>query len=275
MADVLIPPDPQILNYNLTRVLKMPALKLPASYLVIDTETTGFSHADDYIWQVGMYPVTDGVPECDYSQGKCAYWLKLDSDKLRKAKFEISRRRALALGVPLDRDSLDELCKSPDKAWKAAEDEFIAEVQTKGEDPATVLDTVHNLVKTFVTELRAPIVGQNCVKFDIPFLEFKWTQYGMPLKFPDETIFDTGMLIKAAVIKKCIGPTETNRAFFARIGREYAKGVYYALERFCMPYWHLPERYNLDVSKAHDAGFDAYVTSLVLRELINESLRTP
>lgn len=261
MAERLRAPDTAILAYNLRRLLGA-NMRLPENMFVFDLETTALQPTQGVIWQFGYYATSDGKVSGNPSGN--AIYLKHPADVIRGAKYEIGRRRAVALGVEPTRDEI----MVKDAAYKQAEDEFIAEIESKGQEPSDVIKTVLDTIKT-VHENGAVLVAHNGCAFDIPWLIYNAKRYGLAYEWPDEQLLDTGMQIKTAIIGKRILPTQTYRQFYTKIGETFAKGAYFALERFCEPFFKLKEVYGIDMSKAHDAGFDAVVTNLVARELVD------
>ena len=72
------------------------------------------------------------------------------------------------------------------------------------------------------------------VNFDSKFVNWEWRMRDQEFRFPMQGIIDTGMLIKAAVLNRLATPTESIGRFYTRISGIRAKGVYYAIERFCI-----------------------------------------
>lgn len=275
-GETLIPPDQQVLQYNLTRILNSPGLKLPDSYAVFDLETTGLQPNNASIWQIGLYPVIAGEPRCDAKNGQCSVKVKLPEDELRRATFEISRRRAKKMGLSLSKVALEKAAKEKDGMYKEAEAEFISSIyDDKNSVPLDeALKYLTSILSTFIDN-GWPLVGQNFAKFDMPFIEYAVGALGIPFKFSPNNLIDTGMLIKAAVLKLMMKHDENARNFYLRVYEMYARGVYYALDRFCIPYWDMEKRHGISADSAHDAGYDAYITSLVMWELVNECNKNP
>lgn len=254
--------DIPTLRWNLTRVLDSPELTLPDSYLVIDTETTDTDPADGRIWQIGLYPVINGQPTCG-PEGESIY-VAYETNVLKKATFEIERRLAASTCQATDTD-MDAVTR--EKYYKM-EAQFIDEVQSLGKNPKQAFEYAMDVITMF-NDNGWPIVGQNFVKFDVPFLTNAAQYHSIPFQFPRQKLLDTGMLIKAARLGKRMGFNEACRDFYVRIAEIRAKGVYYAIEKFCFPYWNL-EQYGFDIHKAHGAGYDAAVTAKILHCLVNE-----
>jgi DNA polymerase III epsilon subunit-like protein len=255
-------PDTAVLAYNLRRLLGA-SLKLPEDIFIFDLETTALSPQSGVIWQIGYYGMSGGKIIGDPINGNSIY-LKHSPDVLRNAHYEIGRRRAAITGEEPTYGS--KMVK--DAAYKQAEDQFISEIETKGQDPADVLATSLSTMKTMYDN-GSMLGGQNFVKFDCPWLIYNAERYGIDYEFPDERLFDTGMQIKAAVLGRRITANDTYRQFYSKIGGVRAKGVYFAIERFCIPFWKLDEVYGVDTERAHDAGYDCYITWLVVKEMVD------
>ena len=259
--------DIPTLKWNLERVLGSPTLQLPTDALVFDLETTGLSPATNKIWQIGLYPVKAG--QALYPEGENIY-LNWPVAMLKAADFEISRRRATATTIT-NGESLD--TRTRDGAYYKAEQGFIDEIQGNGLDPREALEAVVAIVNGYI-ERGCPLVGQNVYHFDIGFMKHACQELGVPMfKYQQAKLVDTGMLIKAAKLQRRIAADESCFTFYDKISGIRAKGVYYAIEKYCIPRWNLDVKYGFDKSKAHAAGFDTMVTWYILKELVNEVLK--
>jgi DNA polymerase III epsilon subunit-like protein len=256
------------LKYNLNVILGN-QMRLPDNYMVLDLETTGTEYYNSHIWQVGLYPVLNGKPETDPIKGTTLY-VKQPKEALEKATFEITRRWAKSVGIEPHR--AESLVMPESEAYKKIEKDFVNEVNDNGVEEAEAMKIVTDLVTSYAKQYY-PIVGQNFVRFDCPFIEYTCARVGMPFQFPSSKLIDTGILIKSSILGRRIGKDETCKTFYTRVSNERAKGVYFALERFAIPYWSMDVKYGIDITKAHDAGYDCYVTSLVMTELFNDCIK--
>lgn len=251
--------DAITIRHNLLRIVKSLDPALLCNYLVFDTETTSPSPREGYIWQLGLYPVYNCEPQFPPT-GKTIY-LRLPDDKLRLAEYEISRRRAVRLGYPTPKANFVK-----DAAYCEEEERFIEEVRVNGIDPQEAYEAFICVLKLY-QDNGWPLAGHNVITFDIPFINKARGKFGGDFDFLKGTIIDTGMLVKAGLLCRRIAVTESTLSFYTRVREERASGVYWSLDNFCVPYWNLDGRYGFDVKKAHAAGFDCYMTSLVLAEL--------
>lgn len=256
--------DIPTLRNNLQRALESKEMKLPDNYLVLDIETSGLSPDTSFIWDVGTRTVLGGVPQVATGED---FYLAHPPEMLKTATFEINRRRANAQGITADRATLNERVR--DGQYYLAEQTFVDEVTTAGKDPKQTLQVVADMINLFADN-KWWLVGQNVCKFDLPFLSYHFNYYGIKCDMPTERIIDVGILIKAAQLRRTQMAHESCREFYLRMAATRAKGVFFSLAGFCEPYWGLAAKYNLDMSKAHSAGFDCYMTDLVFRELISE-----
>jgi DNA polymerase III epsilon subunit-like protein len=248
------------MRHNLQSILGSQCMSIPASYVVVDLETTGLSFGNDRIWQYGVYPVKDGQPL--YEQGN-SVWLQTDRQFLQAADFEISRRGDAYRSV-----EASGIVK--DAAFDRAQSEFVQEVNDKGVDRQKGMQILLELLSAYAAD-GYPLVGQNFVRFDAKFLAWESKRLELDFEFPDTLIIDVGLLIKAARLNRKKASHETSKQFYVRVSEQRAKGIYYALERFCIPHWHLDKKYGVDTSQAHDAGYDTWITNLVLHEIMLEA----
>ena len=254
------------LRTNLIRVLGSSDLQLPANYLVLDLETTGLEAGSSYIWNIGLFSVLDGKPQHASNCGENLY-LAYAPEIIATAIFEINRRRANILGI--SEANVDLETRVCDAAYYKVEQQFVNEVTAKGKDPKQILQYVFDVIELY-TGNGWPLVGQNFTSFDLQHLAYTAARHGLKFNVPYERLIDTGLLIKSAFLGRNFACNENCQEFYTRIKEERAKGVFYGLEKFCIPHWRLDQKYFVDVNQIHGAGMDTWITSLVLKELIND-----
>jgi hypothetical protein len=252
--------DIPILKDNLARALRSPRLALPSNYLVFDLETTDLEFRRGVIWQIGLYPVMNGVPVEGSDKG-LSFFLETPEEQLRANKFEINRR-AMRNGDAGD---------TANALLEQSEEAYVAEVKSKAVPRQAAFRNVCEMMQAYIDN-GWPIVGQNLVHFDIPFFEYDSARNGSGFKFPVEGVVDVGILIKAAKLQMRYLERETLREFFNRVYSIRAKGVFFAIEKFCVPYWGLEAKYGVDLKQAHAAGYDCWITSLILQEMVADAL---
>jgi DNA polymerase III epsilon subunit-like protein len=252
-------PDRAVLAKNLVKV--MGKLEMPPNYMVFDLETTGVSPSADLIWQFGAFTCTAGKPK--HERGVALY-VRIPEERALASDFEIKRRssRLVKNGAQVQ-ESYDRCAR-----------EFADEVKLKGKDLATQLKTVVTAMEMCIKE-GWPIVGQNCVGFDFPFVAKACKDLGITANLHPEKIVDTGLMIKAAKLKMEIKDGEDPFRFYSRVNAVRARGCFFAIEGFCVPAFKLVEKYGVDTDKAHDAGYDCYLTSLILNELVEWAKGSP
>lgn len=253
--------DLSVLSYNLQRILGNP-LRVPADFVVFDLETTALTPQEGKIWEMGFYLVRGGQPWASAPQGMSVL-VKTSERDLLANRFEIDR---LAQVRMQDND------ESLEQATAAAERQYLQRF-TGSTPPVERIVALKEAARLLESCMRQGmfIVGHNLCAFDIPFFEHECEAAGISYHFPDANVIDTGMLIKAAQTRRRVLDTEyyQPRAFYRRVGEERRSGTAYALGRFCLYYWRLDRKYGVDLAKAHGAGYDCWVTSLVLQELVN------
>ena len=242
---------PTTLLFNLRGLLGTKRLEVPDNVAYLDIETTGLEPMSDKIWQVAIKHCKSGSVT-DYNG-----IISLTEKERNSAKFEVERRSKLLIedGIP------------EDIAKMVVRESFFKQLDT-GKPAAVVLRETHDILSRLHSE-GCLFVGHNFIRFDIPFLEFAMTAQGLPFTFESNKSIDTGMLIKSARLRWCKLDTETAKQFYLRVADVRAKGLYYALERFCVPAMKLDIRYGVDVSKSHDALYDCWVTQLVFNEIVS------
>ena len=254
--------DLALVRTNLEKIFPDVAKAL-CDYTLVDLETTGLDPGKCHIWQIGLMMMENCEPSKTSPEGMSLY-LDLPSDILRTNQYEINRRacNACAGGIPTA------------QALKDAEEQYVEEVHQKGLHPGDTMREVLNILSD-VYKGGGTLAGQNIVKFDLPFLEYQARVLGHPFRVPVNRIIDIGMHIKAAKINIEKGQYETPKEFYLRIGNTRAKGVYFAIERFCIPYWSLNTRFVLDRTRLHEAGYDCFITAMVIHHLLRDAYGIP
>lgn len=251
--------DPASLAHNMRRLFG-PEIEPPAKFVTFDLETTATDPHAGVIWQIGMCRHENGVPIEGETHGRAMYLARSETVLLSNT-FEIGRRAekiAAEFGVPAA------------EARGLATEDFLETQRLLGVPPADALAFMAQVLTEHIAE-GYPIVGHNLISFDCPFFETECQRHGIDFKFPDEGVLDTGMIIKAAKLGRRMLDTESSRRFFSSVGNVKARGVFYAIERFCIPYWNMVERYGVNLKDAHDAGYDCWLTGIVMNELIADA----
>lgn len=212
--------------------IRCPGGQLPQSYLVIDIETSGFSVQKNRIVQLGACPVFDGEVK---QESGFSLLIKRPRGTMTRGAMEVT-------GIT---------------------DEMLME---KGMDPVTALEHMLALFEDFRGK-GFMFIGHNLAGFDVPFYEAEFRRENLQWKFREDEIFDTGTIVKALQLGATVLDGESLRTFFMRVKEIWAKGVYWALDKYCVPTFQLVSRYGIDVGKHHDAAYDCYVTALILEDI--------
>lgn len=237
--------------------------RLPDTYLVFDIETSGFSpEAGDVILQVGHCLVVDGAVADRRSV--LLDWTKTDG-----------------LVAPPHPVTLAERVRKTGEQIRAGGKAFHTDwerCRAEGEAPAPILEAYREWFGD-CNQSQAFLVTHNGYAFDCRFFEHHFQSYlpvdplGVPFQFADNNILDTGCLLKAAQLAMTPAPHETLRAFFARVANRRAKGVRWSLNEYAVPLFGLGQAGELSDAQAHDAGYDSYVTHLLLSRMRAEAAR--
>ena len=259
-----LPLDLSILRYNLGRILGEP-LQMPQDYVVFDLETTGLELDTDVIWQIGFYLVRDGEPWDNRRRGMDVM-VETSEKQLLSNRFEIER---------IARKRMEVFPETMPEAIVKAEQSYLHQFRgdTRPVPRLVAIKEAASFLETCINR-GIPVVGHNLVRFDIPFFLKECRNAGVSFRSPDTNIIDTGMLIKSCMTRRRVLDTEYYRpaAFYRRVADERRRGAVFALDRYCVWYWRLDLKYGVETNKGHAAGYDCWVTSLVLRELIDTAL---
>jgi len=211
---------------------------LPCDYLVIDLETLALSAHDGHVVQVGMCAVRDCKPVHDL-------W---------------------------GEDYTQLVLKWPKEAFVGHEEAIkvhgidFARSQKEGVDPKEVFGIVADIIG-WAKGQGMMIVGHNLFRFDLPYLKIEMAHYNLDLNVKQEEVLDTGVFVKGMQVGSIPGDTERLYEYCRRIMSLPVKGVRYNLANYCVQRFGLGMKYNISSEKAHDAGYDCYLTHLVIQEL--------
>jgi DNA polymerase III epsilon subunit-like protein len=206
---------------------------LPDSYLVLDLETSGFNYnpkngsKPDVIAQIG-YAAVQGRELV----ANDAYLFKRPPGTMHGEAMEVT-------GIT---------------------DEMLA----NGREPKEIIPKILELVHLY-RDSGCMFVGHNFISFDAHFLHHDFKRDGFDVTFDIDECVDTGMLFKAAQCGVKPAPFESLSRFQARV-RSMRRRVKWNLT-IAAEILDLEKSHGIDMSGAHDAGFDCKVTHLVFEEL--------
>jgi DNA polymerase III epsilon subunit-like protein len=211
--------------------VRCPGGRIPDTYLVIDLETTGLpdrSGREEYVTQFGYAVVQDRKITDNYAT------------LLKTPPGWINPEAASVTGIT------DEM------------------IQKDGREPA---EFYHQLISIFelFRNSDALFVGHNVAKFDGPFLEADFAHHGLGFRFKQDEFIDTGMMFKASQLFASPADAESLGAFFHRVSKIRSRAKWKLT--YAMTQLGLDMKYGIDLSAAHDAGFDCKMTHLLLEDL--------
>ena len=218
-----------------------PAKYSRTKYLVFDLETSGFTNSKN----------PNGQPACTVQFG----WAVVHDGKI------------------MDNSSL--LVKQPPgtmQAGASAVNHITDKILLSGMAPEIFYPCMIRLFQTFREE-KCLFVGYNNLAFDVKFLNTDLANHGHSFRLEDAEEIDVGMLYKAKEMGVHMYPGEGVLSFFRRISgmRSHVKwNLALAVKNLG-----LADKYQLDLTRAHDAGYDAYVTFLLFEELRKLAEGTP
>jgi DNA polymerase III epsilon subunit-like protein len=226
----------------------------PNDYLVLDTETTGVVFGDDLIWQIGHCFVRNSLP---VDRGNVLLdWTRhprVQQNWLRQ-RIEATRRH-----VEYDKDG-----RPTGKKFHITYERM----RDEGVSPEPILQEYLAWFEE-LHEDQVFFVAHNGYHFDAEMLTSHfWRFLGKRWGFDDGELMDTGMVLKAAQSSLVPWTGETLQDFSRRAYSQRLRGVRWALDQYAVPKFGLDKKYGLDMSQAHDAGFDAYVTHLLFQEFV-------
>ena len=218
---------------------------LPRDYLCLDCETSGLDRHRDLPLEIGHCIVRDcavvhqGSSVLDWTADR-----NIDRRWLRGRMHETRR-------------SMD----AYDKGYRFDLDLLAAE----GKNPRKVLAFYRKLF-TVNREAGAFFVGQNSWFFDCELLEGCFAQFlRKPFHFGENEVFDCGTMEKGCLLGELPYRQESLRDYFLRVRGIRAAGVRWNMAA-CLERHSLIEKYGLDMSQAHNAGWDAHACHLLFEE---------
>lgn len=220
----------------------------PDNYFIFDLETSGFSRQNDLITQIGWAIVRDR--RIVDNQALTLNWTRyINVDQMwlewRLGELETTFRRQ---GKPYHL-TYEVLAASPT-------------------DPIEALQTLDALLAAVGRDAEW-IVGHNVAIFDTNMFDAHRARFLdlEPVDWRSDSIFDTGLFIKAAQLDRYPSPAEPLDKFFRAIAGVRARGVLWALDRYCVPTFDLDTRFGVDVAQCHDAGYDCKVNHYLFEAL--------
>lgn len=207
---------------------RCPGGNLPDSYLVLDLETSGLNWSTNVITQFGFAVVQDRK-----MVDNMAIYVK-------RPPGTMSEEAAKITGIT---------------------DELLME---KGVEPATVFPQVLNLLGLY-RKSGCMFMGHNMVSFDAPFLAADCERHDQDFRIAPNEYIDTGMMFKASQIRLTPGNHEDLHAFFCRV-KDYRSHARWNL-KLATQMLNVDTKHDLDLDKAHDAGFDCMMTHYVFEEM--------
>ena len=223
----------------------------PRDYVTFDMETTGLKVDFDLPVDIGWCRVIDGEA---VSQGSVVLdWTQHpDVADPRWLHGELSR--------------IDSIMRERGSSWIYSPNYL----HTTGIDPFSALKKIKDILVESTDE-GAVVVGHNALAFDCRMLSGLWDEFdaecGEPFKFSDNGVYDTGAMEKA--IQAEILPTEYDNSlseFFSRVQRMRLPGIKWSLAT-CVERYGLDQKYGVDTSQAHQAGYDAYLCHILMEEI--------
>lgn len=213
-------------------------LRFPDNYFIFDIETTGFDPKVDLIWNVGWCVVVNRqITNCED--------LTLDWTRVGELNQNWLRSRIMRQQNQMSQSGRQ--CK------------LTYERLQTGIEPWDVLDIYYQLLNQYV-ESDEQLVAHSG-NFDQRLVDSHTVRFldRDKIKWRPNSLFDTGLLEKAAQMNRPPHPGETLEEWYRRIrgGRSRVK---WSLDGHCAEKYRLAERFGLDLDEAHGAGFDCRLT---------------
>ena len=211
--------------------LRCPYGRMPDTYLVFDTETSG----------------TDPYRDCVLQYGFCVVEKR---KKVNRFAFIVKRPPHFVIApAALKVHHIDQ-----------------ARIQKEGIEPEVLIPEIAQTLQDY-RKHGCMFVGHNMISFDAPFFERESKQYGCEFNFGPNEIVDTGMLVKASRLGMYFDPTDSIRSFARKVSEVHARGIYWSLANYCFEAYALGKRSGISTDEAHDASVDCELTHHLLEVL--------
>jgi DNA polymerase III alpha subunit (gram-positive type) len=212
----------------------------PDNYLFIDVETTGVEFGVDLITEVG-WAVVRNRQVMDFG-GQLLNWgsyLPADMWAFYLARLTAANASMQDKGRPIH--------ITPER------------LANEGQHPVLALNLYADLL-TDTLQSNELLLGHNACFFDQQIIEANLHRFcnGRSVPWHVNSIFDTGLVERAAQLDRLPWLGDTLYTWQARAAA-YPYFTKWSLETHCVPKYRLAERYNLDLSRLHQAGYDCAV----------------
>jgi len=214
-------------------------IDFPENYFIFDLETCGFSPRKDVIVEVGWAVVRDRqIVNCD---GLILDWTRSDWVEQWYLRKQLER--------------LAQIYGEKGRQWHIPYERLARE----GVDPIEGLGVMARLLHEAVEDDEW-IVGHNAWGFDRRMMDGNTQRFFQKvIPWKPGSIFDTGLMEKAAQLRRPQHQGETRDEWYGRVAANRSS-IQWNLDGHCVQKYKLVERFNLDTSAMHQAGFDCIFT---------------
>jgi hypothetical protein len=222
--------------------------EFPDCYLVLDTETCGFSPTKDVMVDLGWAVIRDRqIVNQDNLLLNWSAYPGVDHGYIQRQLLLLERKYG-EIGRPFY------------YPWERLCDEGIP--------PLEAIHTYTTLIYEHI-QRDEQIVGHGFWRFDRNMIDAHTQRFlsGYLLPWRLNSIIDTGLMEKAAQANRPPYDNDTLDEWFQRINNANIKGVKWNLENHCVPKYRLVERFNVDMRLMHTAGFDCTLIHYLMETL--------
>lgn len=218
--------------------------RYPDNYLFIDVESTGKEFGADLITEVG-WAVVRNRRVTDYG-GQLLNW----RDYLLPSDWEWVCQRQLSCNIAMAEKG---------RRWHITPDRLVAE----GVDPFEALNTYADIISDSISHGEL-IIGHNAWFFDRQMIDSNLHRFCSGRKVPwhANAIFDTGLVERASQMDRLPWQGDTLDKWQRRAAA-YPYNTRWNLDEHCVQKYQLDRRFQLDLSRLHQAGFDCVVGHLL------------
>jgi hypothetical protein len=219
----------------------------PNRYITLDIETSGFKKEEDLLCEFGFCTVDNR--EAEYFETYLLNWADhdmIDEDWLRKklqnVRYHMGKQgRTFHIDIPL--------------------------MRKKGMPPEEGLEILGEKLQAIRKDLGI-FIGHNIIGFDAERIQIALKEWiGLEFEFHESEMLDTALIEKASQVGMVPFDDESVSAYWHRVRYASWPGVKFNLDDHVVKKYNLVELYDLDMSNAHQAGFDAMLAHLFIEEL--------